>query len=269
MPRVAALGYHEVTGDPRTSGFQRPGALPFTLSPEAFARQLNVIAEGPLRPSLVQEIAFERPGDHLLLTFDDGGRSAMHAAEELAKRGWRGHFFLVTSLLGSRTFLGWNDVRHLHACGHVIGSHSHTHPSIFRELSWERMTEEWRVSAAILADHLGAPCTAASVPGGDVSSRVFQSAAEAGFRHLFTVDPDARPRLVNGCWVLGRYLPKRHTASDQIANLIRFKGWRWALALRRAKVLARHLFPAAYRSLVRRRTHPWEVLPPTTTTRTG
>ena len=71
--RVASLGYHEVTSDAGTSGFQRPGALPFTLSPTAFARQLDAIAAGPLRPSLVQDVAFERPG--------------IERSEELAERG--------------------------------------------------------------------------------------------------------------------------------------------------------------------------------------
>jgi hypothetical protein len=34
-----------------------------------------------------------------------------------------------------------------------------------RELSPERMTEEWRISAEVLADLLGEPCLTASVPG--------------------------------------------------------------------------------------------------------
>jgi peptidoglycan/xylan/chitin deacetylase (PgdA/CDA1 family) len=250
-----------VTSDPRTSGFQRPGALPFTLAPAVFARQLDAIAAGPLRPKLVHEIELDRPGDHLLLTFDDGGRSAMDAADELAKRGWRGHFFIVTGLVGTRTFLGWSDIRQLHACGHLIGSHSHTHPSLFRELDRERMAEEWRLSSELLADHLGTACAAASVPGGDVSGRVFESAATAGFRYLFTVDPSTRLRRVRECWILGRYLPKRHTTPEHVANLVRFRGWRWAMAVRRAKVVARDVFPAAFRSLERRRTHPWETLP--------
>ena len=35
-----------------------------------------------------------------MLTFDDGGPSALDAAGELAHRAWRGHFFIVTSLVG-------------------------------------------------------------------------------------------------------------------------------------------------------------------------
>src|SRR6185503_19402527 len=35
-PEIAGLMYHEVTDDPTSSGFQRPGALPYTLSRAAF-----------------------------------------------------------------------------------------------------------------------------------------------------------------------------------------------------------------------------------------
>ena len=47
-PEVAGLMYHEVTDDPKTSGFQRPGALPYTLTKDAFARHLDAIAGGQL-----------------------------------------------------------------------------------------------------------------------------------------------------------------------------------------------------------------------------
>jgi len=35
---------------------------------------------------------FERPGRHVLLTFDDGGKSALYASDQLSRRGWKGHF---------------------------------------------------------------------------------------------------------------------------------------------------------------------------------
>ena len=55
-PEVAGLMYHEVTDDPTTSGFQRPGALPYTLTRAAFASHLHAIAGGPLKPELVTDV---------------------------------------------------------------------------------------------------------------------------------------------------------------------------------------------------------------------
>src|SRR5712691_12692277 len=99
-PEIATLTYHEVTDEPATSGFQRPGALPYVLSRRAFREQLDRIGAGPYEPSLVTDIQWTRLSRHLCLTFDDGGKSATWAAEELSRRHWRGHFFIVTDKIG-------------------------------------------------------------------------------------------------------------------------------------------------------------------------
>ncbi len=252
--RVAAFGYHEVTDTPDATGFQRPGAVPYKLSCDLFARHLAAFAAGPRAPALITDVNLEQPGRHVLLTFDDGGASALYAGERLAARGWRGHFFIVTSLLGTRTFLDGAGVRELRAQGHVVGSHSHTHPGIFRELPHERMLEEWRVSGDGLAQLLGEPCLTGSVPGGDISPTVLRSAAEAGLRFLFTSEPWTAPRRVAECWVLGRFVPKVGTSAAQVGALAGFRGWGRALLVRRLKNAARAVAPPLYRLLVRRRT---------------
>ena len=258
-PRIAAFGYHEITDDPQTTGFQRPGAIPYTLSRSAWARHLATFAAAPRAPGLVTAIDLTRPGDHLVLTFDDGGKSALSVGETLAVRGWRAHFFVVTGLLGGRTFLDADDLRTLSAQGHDLGTHSATHPGIFRELPFDRMIEEWRVSADRLAQILGQPCRTASVPGGDVSPAVFRSADAAGLRYLFTSEPWTIPRRSGDCWLLGRYVVKAHTSPDRVADLVRFRGWRRALLVRRLKNAARTAAPGLYRALVRRRTQPASV----------
>jgi peptidoglycan/xylan/chitin deacetylase (PgdA/CDA1 family) len=186
--------YHEVTDDPTSTGFQRPGAFAYKHTIAAFAGHLARIAETAIRPSLVTELDLRAPGRYVLLTFDDGGKSALVAGETLAKRGWPGHFFIVTSLIGSRTFLDTDGIRALHAAGHLIGSHSHTHPNVFRDQEPARMVEEWRISSDILSQITGAPCVSASVPGGDISPRVLDSADTAGLRYLFTSEPWVLPR---------------------------------------------------------------------------
>ena len=250
---VAGFCFHEVTDDPRSSGFQRPGAAPFRLTRRAFADHLDAIAESPWSPGRVGELAGGGAGRSLLLTFDDGGRSALDAADELGRRGWRGHFFVVTSRIGSRTFLDASAIRYLHQCGHVIGSHSHTHPDIFRELSRAAMLAEWRTSAAVLADLTGAACDAASVPGGEISPAVLASGAEAGIRFLFTVEPRVHPWWVRDCRVFGRYMVKAGTAPSRVARMARFHGWTGALAVRRVKAVARRSVPPLYRYVVNQR----------------
>src|SRR6266516_608272 len=257
MAELATFTYHDVTDHPDDSGFQRPAAMPYKLSAAAFRRHLDAIGSAGV-PRLVDGLDLARPGRHLLLTFDDGGKSALAAADELARRGWRGHFFVVTRLIGTRRFLTGQDLRDLQSAGHLIGSHSHTHPDIFKEQPPSRLMEEWRVSCDILAQLLGAPCTAAAVPGGDISRAVLESAAEAGFAYLFTSEPWLQPRRVGACWVLGRYCPKAGTPPASLADLARFRGWRSALLVRRLKGFARAGLPLLYRHYVRVATREFE-----------
>jgi peptidoglycan/xylan/chitin deacetylase (PgdA/CDA1 family) len=257
-PEIAGLMYHEVTDDPKTSGFQRPGALPYILSRSAFADHLNAIAGGKLTPELVSELTMTGNGNgnhrHLLLTFDDGGASAMYVADELARRGWKAHFFIVTGRIGERTFLKPSDIKTLRSAGHVVGTHSHTHPDIFRSLPRELMATEWRVSRAILEGLLGEPCIAGSVPGGDISRVVLESAGEAGVRFLFTSEPLLTPERIGDTWVLGRVSLKSGVSPATIRQLVAFRGWQRAQLIRRLGGIARALFPPLYAQYVRLRT---------------
>lgn len=253
---VACLMYHEVTDDPSTSGFQRTSALPYVHSAVAFRAHLERIAARALRPSLVTDLDLTRPGRHLLLTFDDGGRSAMYAAELLERRGWRGHFFVVTAKIGDPTFLAEQDIRDLRAAGHLVGSHSHTHPDIFRQQSRARMLDEWHTSAAILEDLLGEACIAASVPGGDISSDVLATASEARFRYLFTSEPWFTPKRLNHCWIIGRVILKSGTLPRDIEAFAQFRGWRQAQLVRGLKAVVRRGLGPLYRVYVERTTTP-------------
>jgi peptidoglycan/xylan/chitin deacetylase (PgdA/CDA1 family) len=193
----------------------------------------------------------------VLLTFDDGGRSALYIAEALSQRGWIGHFFIVTDRVGSRGFLRASDIRHIRELGHVIGSHSHTHPDIFRDQSLREMLSQWHVSADFLGQILGEPCLTASVPGGHISPLVLRSAAMAGFSHLFTCEPVLTPTQVDGCQMLGRYLVKTHTPLLRLRELAKFRGWRSARVARLLKNAIRRSVPQLYRKYVSRQTREW------------
>jgi peptidoglycan/xylan/chitin deacetylase (PgdA/CDA1 family) len=103
--RIAAFGYHDVTREGERSGFERPGAKAYRFDRAVFQDHLRAIAMTVSSPTLVDEIALEESGQHTLLTFDDGGVSAFEVAGLLEEQGWRGHFFIVTSLIGAAGFL--------------------------------------------------------------------------------------------------------------------------------------------------------------------
>lgn len=250
--RVAALGYHEVADAPGESGFRRPGARPYRFSRAELEAHLDAIAACGASVACVDALDLDAPGVRTLLTFDDGGRSALAAAAALERRGWRGHFFIVTGRIGTPGFVDAAGIRRLRQAGHVIGSHSHTHPDIFRALDATALAREWQESRDRLEQLLGEPCVHASVPGGDASQRVFASAAAAGLRWLFTSEPWLVPRWVDGCRVLGRVVLKRGVSTPRVAELAAGRGWGRALALRRLKGMARRAAPPLYRLYVER-----------------
>ena len=258
--RIAAFGYHEVTESPLQSGFLRQGAVQFTITPGDFERHLALATSLGVAPVLVTQLGEPARGRRALMTFDDGGKSALRAAEALARRGWRGHFFIITSRIGERTFLNAAEIRELRASGHIVGSHSDSHPDIFRDLPFARMIAEWRTSRERLADILGEGCTVAAVPGGHISPAVLRSADSAGIESLFTCDPTLVPEIVGHCRVFGRFLVKRATSQAQMAALLGYRGWGAALMVRRSKDLVRRAMPSLFRFYLGRRTREQSTL---------
>ena len=234
---IIALMYHEVTDKPAESGFQRASALPYKLPVSEFQSHLNQITLAGIRPERIDNLGDDNR--HLLLTFDDGGRSALTAADILEARGWFGHFFVVTGLLDTPHFLSKAGVRDLHARGHLVGSHSHTHPHMFRRLALAQMHDEWRRSRAILEDVLGAAVAAASIPGGQGDLATERTAAQAGYTVLFTSQPRLVPWRTDGILCIGRVCPKAGSAPGRVGMLARGQGFTRELMIWRAKSAAR------------------------------
>lgn len=215
--RVRALMYHDVVAsDGDGSGFEGGGAEVYAVGAERFRDQLDRIGQATGRPpAAVDALTGDHPpADAWMLTFDDGGSSAVAAGEELARRGWRGHFFVVTDLVGTPRFVDWDGVRALADQGHVVGSHSCSHPPRMSACSWEELLGEWSRSVELLSEAIGRRVSTASVPGGYYSPQVARAAAAAGLDSLFTSEPVQTPRTVDGCVLIGRYAIRRDTTAE-------------------------------------------------------
>ena len=230
MTRVIALEYHDVVaaGDFSASGFAGPGADSYKLTTANFDAHLAAVAgTGSLADLPAERVASRLAGNgdeqqtRVLLTFDDGGRSALtEIAPRLEALGWCGHFFMTSSQIGAPGFLTADDLRELHARGHVVGSHSHSHPVRMSACSLNALRHEWTESVRLLSDVLGTPVRTASVPGGYFSRVVAETAADAGLQVLFTSEPTSRPMRVGSCTVLGRYTLRRDDPGSRAAALV-------------------------------------------------
>src|SRR5262245_21291510 len=128
---MPALMYHDVAaaGAEDASGFPGRDAALYKVTPELFEQHLRAVRKSAL-PAPV-------------LTFDDGGVSAMAAAEILERFGFIGHFFITTNYIGTPGFVSETGIRELSGRGHVIGSHSCSHPLRMGHCAWPQLVDEW------------------------------------------------------------------------------------------------------------------------------
>jgi peptidoglycan/xylan/chitin deacetylase (PgdA/CDA1 family) len=208
--------YHDVIpqGLDDSSGFPGGGSARYKLTLDEFGAHLRAI-RGRIgrRPSAVDTLAScdAAPGLPVLLTFDDGGVSAEAIADCLDVFGWCGHFLVTTGYIDRPGFLSRGQIRTLRSRGHIVGSHSCTHPLRMASCSMARLRDEWTRSVATLSEVLGERVDVASVPGGDHSASVADAAAEAGIRVLFTSRPTTSVRLRGHLQVIGRFAVRRST----------------------------------------------------------
>jgi len=261
--RVVCLLYHDVVESNNwdSSGFTGPGSARYKLSRAEFAAHLEAIAKvrGDA-PHRAHDLLIADPASfRYLLTFDDGGGSASTCiAELLQEHGWCGHFFVTAGKIGERGFLTRSQIRELRSKGHIIGSHSFSHPVRMSQCSREQLLQEWTSSVQILSDILGEQVDTASVPGGYYSNLVGQTAAAVGVRVLFNSEPTTKVRHVFDCVLVGRFNIFRATPPSLSEKLVsgkskaRLQQWLFWNSKKIVKTVAGRSYLAARQFLLRK-----------------
>jgi peptidoglycan/xylan/chitin deacetylase (PgdA/CDA1 family) len=224
-----SLMYHDVVEDARSESNAARRVTPYSLTYQNFRRHLASIRQ----QATICVIRNRNPWTEktpIFLTFDDGELSAYScAAPALEDHNWRGHFFITTDSIGKPGFVDRAQIRELHARGHVIGSHSCSHPEQMSHLSNSELIKEWSVSCAILSEILAERVVVASVPAGLYSSRVGKAAAAAGIEVLFTSEPTMATWFEDGCLILGRYCIQGHMPTLLSGKIADGRVWpRWS-----------------------------------------
>lgn len=228
---MITLLYHDVVddADAEKSGFPGPDANHYKLPPAVFSAHLGAV------PADTTRVTF---------TFDDGGLSAVSpCADLLEQAGIRGLFFVPSDFIGQPGFCTGEQLRSLHDRGHVIGSHSASHPVPISQLSDSALADEWTRSRSALQDAIGADVIDASVPGGFTSARVEDFAVDAGYKRLFTSQPTRSVRMLRGMQIYGRFSVTRATTTETVTEVLNGGHVHWLrqMALWEAKKLAKSL----------------------------
>lgn len=170
------LNYHAFSGSSRYDQV----ASKYTVNFDVFKKHLDFLQTKQhlaLSELLVQEIN----NFSYSLTFDDGFRSHLYIAEELAKRELKGTFYIITNkTLTNSSYLNIRDLKELDSLGMEIGSHTCSHRHVNR-ISNEEMIKELHDSKCFLEDVLSKPIFSISYPGGHFSSREVKQAIKEGY----------------------------------------------------------------------------------------
>ncbi len=220
MQHLTSLLLHDVyVDDPAESGFADPLAHAYKLREDECDRLLAAIDRHCPPVTIVASPAGVTHAA-LALTVDDGGRSfSTLLADRLETRGWRGHAFVTTSMIGRPGFLAAGDLRELDRRGHLIGTHSATHPQRFSACPWDRWGRAGTDSRAAREDVRGHAVRGGALPGGYLARDGARAAADAGLRVLFTSEPVTTPWSVDGCVLVGRFTVRPGQSPDELAAL--------------------------------------------------
>lgn len=214
---MVVLMYHDiVTANDKSSGFQNKNAFQYKVEESAFEEQVKALQ-----------------GKDVVFTFDDGGESFItKAAPILEKYGFKGVFFISTKYIGTPGFLTPEQIRELAEIGHVIGSHSHTHPEIFTKLSSEEIKQEWQLSSQVLKDILGEGDYTASIPNGYASKEILDAAIQYGFNTIYTSQPTTKTKTYKNGKLIGRYVVLDGMSTSDVVKMVTSKGCQIKMAVK-------------------------------------
>jgi len=201
MPGVPVLIYHKIVTDD-----QPPGETVIHL--DRFRQQMAWLKSHRYRTLMLSELPAVLAGTHpvperaVVLTFDDGWKSALHAVPILEAYGFAASFWIIAGERGiGEPYLEWTDIVQLdrhplfevasHTLSHpwdpasnlVTWVDGHTPGKSIADARWELVE-----SRRILEQHLGHPVTALAWPCGWYNDMLMTLAQEAGYTMLMTAD---------------------------------------------------------------------------------
>ena len=172
----------------------------------------------------------ERNKNFVRLTVDDGGGSSLAIARLLKEKNIKAYFFIPTKFIGNKGYLNKNEIIDIYKMGHVIGSHSHTHPNPFCEISDKSIYEEVSKSKEILESILNQKIETFSVPGGEIRKNTLLTLSDTdlGLKEIYISTPyegKYKLNLNSTAKIYGRLCIERKMNYKKVSNYIMGKGW--------------------------------------------
>lgn len=207
------LMYHDVYRDsPSESGFDTHGANHYKISERMFERQLKVLSQ------LISDNKVRR--EDIVITFDDGGLSFSEIIMPLLNRyGFVGHFYIAADYIGTTRFMTSDQVKCLVENGHIVGSHSSSHPENISALEENTRELEWSKSLKKLSEICGGPIREVSIPNGFFDKKDVRLFKEHGVEYIYT-SSIGEDKVIEGLYVIGRIAIDVNMSLENFKNIV-------------------------------------------------
>jgi len=231
MTAIPILLYHCISDDPPE------WIRPFSVTPETFRRQLDLVVETGATVRRVSDHVAAMAGPEpsrdpsVLITFDDGMADfATAALPALEDAGLPATLYVTTGFLDDASprpaagrpegpWLDSRSVADLPAHGIEIGAHSQTHPHL-DTLSAARARDEVGRPKAILEEILGAPVQSFAYPHGYSSRSIRARVRECGYTSACAVK-NALSHPKDDRFALARLTVTAETSLAQVEEWLR------------------------------------------------
>lgn len=176
MKKFASLMYHSLGDFP---GNEYNIEINDFKDQMKYLRDEGYVVEG-FRELAERNISKVFPDRYILVTFDDGYKSFLNAAEILNDLGFKATFFLTEKWCYEKhNFLNNEEILALSEM-HEVGSHTVSHPQLTK-ISLESLYSELYESKNWLEHIINKEVTSLSVPGGFINRSVVKVAKEVGY----------------------------------------------------------------------------------------
>src|SRR3989338_1674303 len=184
----AILMFHSIEDQPGSKLAVRPDFFEHQLH-TLVSQKYNVVSLESLVEFFRQKKKF--PPKTVALTFDDGFKdNYIHAFTLLKKYRLRATIFLVTTWIGTKEYLTWDQIHEMEQHQIDFGSHTVTHPHL-PSLSEKEVFWQLSESKKILEENLKKPSQILCYPFGGYTLETQRLTKEVGYTAAVSTSSDA------------------------------------------------------------------------------
>lgn len=190
--------YHEVTKESNFLMMSRKTQRSYVMDCVKFEEQMDYLSENRFKTLSVDGLCCllkqnqKEIGDrqkYIVLSFDDGFiGNYEYVFPILQEKGFIGNFFLITSEIGQRYMMGWEQIREMRKYGMFFGSHTVGH-RLLGTLNSKEIFYELDYSKKNIEDNLSQKIQYFSLPHGSYKKGYSCIALEIGYTGGCTSNP--------------------------------------------------------------------------------